>query len=149
MTPVEAILLEPAARNTSAAAALAAAWLVERGSDELMLLMPSDHLIGDTGAFLRRSEPAFRMPKPGSIVTFGAKPTEPNTQYGYIEADTAAVLRDGAVTDRERSSKSPTPKKPRNMSKAAASSGTRGIFLMKAARCSTKCASSCPKASTP
>ena len=48
---VEAILLEPVARNTSAAAALAASWLRSSGRDELILLMPSDHLIADEDAF--------------------------------------------------------------------------------------------------
>src|ERR1700741_5362411 len=43
---IEAILLEPAGRNTSAAAALAAAWLCAGGRDELLLLVPSDHVIG-------------------------------------------------------------------------------------------------------
>src|SRR4051812_29444054 len=50
--PVEAILLEPVARNTSAATALAAAWLRAGGRDELMLIMPSDHVIADSEAFL-------------------------------------------------------------------------------------------------
>ena len=84
--PVEAILLEPVARNTSAAAALAAAWLVSRGDDELMLLMPSDHMIGDRAAFLEAVTAALPSAESGAIVTFGATPDEPNTQYGYIQA---------------------------------------------------------------
>ena len=47
-----AILLEPAGRNTAAAAALAAAWVRAAGRDELLLLMPSDHVIGNGKAFL-------------------------------------------------------------------------------------------------
>jgi mannose-1-phosphate guanylyltransferase/mannose-6-phosphate isomerase len=83
---VEAILLEPEGRNTSAAAALAAAWLTGAGQDELMLLMPSDHVIGDPDAFLAAIEKGIPSAEQGAIVTFGAEPTEPNTQYGYIEA---------------------------------------------------------------
>src|SRR3954451_14399745 len=78
---VGAILLEPMARNTAAAAALAAAWLVHQGKDELMLLMPSDHLIGDREAFVRAIEVGVPKAEDGAIVTFGAQPTEPNTQY--------------------------------------------------------------------
>lgn len=81
-----AILLEPVARNTSAAAALAAAWLQSNGSDELMLIMPSDHVIGNRAAFLDAVNAAMPHAQQGAIVTFGATPTEPNTQYGYIEA---------------------------------------------------------------
>ena len=99
--PVEAILLEPVARNTSAAAALAAAWLDARGGDELMLVMPSDHVIGDTGAFLAAVRTGIPHAEAGSIVTFGAKPTEPNTQYGYIEADAGRFARRRRSADRE------------------------------------------------
>src|SRR5205085_2073419 len=82
----EAILLEPAARNTAAAAALAAAWLISSGRDELLLLMPSDHVIMDRDAFLHAIEMGAPTAEAGGIVTFGASPTGPSTQYGYIEA---------------------------------------------------------------
>ena len=94
--PVEAILLEPVARNTSAAAALAAAWLQSRGKDELMLFMPSDHVIADGDAFLAAVKIGIPHAEKGAIVTFGAKPTEPNTQFGYIEADAGHPFPDGA-----------------------------------------------------
>ena len=85
-TPVDAVLLEPVGRNTSAAAALAAAWLLSRGADELMLLMPSDHVIGDREAFLDAVKVGVPHAEAGAIVTFGAAPDHPSTQYGYIEA---------------------------------------------------------------
>jgi mannose-1-phosphate guanylyltransferase/mannose-6-phosphate isomerase len=88
---VDAILLEPEGRNTAAAAALAAVWLETRGRDELMLLMPSDHVIADRDAFLQALEIGRPKANAGAIVTFGATPTEPNTQYGYIEADTGGA----------------------------------------------------------
>jgi mannose-1-phosphate guanylyltransferase/mannose-6-phosphate isomerase len=94
--PLEAILLEPSARNTCAAAALAAAWLCADGRDEVMLVMPSDHIIGDPDAFVRAVDTAIRHAEEGAIVTFGAHPTEPNSQYGYIEADDARPFGDGA-----------------------------------------------------
>jgi mannose-1-phosphate guanylyltransferase/mannose-6-phosphate isomerase len=94
--PVEAILLEPEGRNTSAAAGLAAAWLRSTGRDELMLLMPSDHVIGDRDAFIRAVETGASHAEDGAIVTFGAQPTGPNTQYGYIEGDPRAESADGA-----------------------------------------------------
>jgi mannose-1-phosphate guanylyltransferase/mannose-6-phosphate isomerase len=94
--PVEAILLEPIARNTSAAVTLAAAWLQASGRDELMLIMPSDHVIGDAAAFLDAVRTGVTHAENGAIVTFGAKPTDPNTQFGYIEADSARSFGDGA-----------------------------------------------------
>src|SRR4051794_39453681 len=94
--PVEAILLEPVARNTSAAAALAAAWLSARGRDDIVLLMPSDHVVGDCNAFVHAIETGIPHAEKGAIVTFGAQPTGPNTQYGYIEARTDEPSADGA-----------------------------------------------------
>ncbi|HEV2593825.1 MAG TPA: mannose-1-phosphate guanylyltransferase/mannose-6-phosphate isomerase [Sphingomicrobium sp.] len=91
---IEAILLEPVGRNTAAAAALAAAWLTMKGRDELVLLVPSDHVIGDLDAFHRAIEIAVPHAENGAIVTFGARPTEPNTQYGYIEAAFQGELED-------------------------------------------------------
>lgn len=93
--PLEAILLEPVARNTSSAAALAAAWLESTGREELMLLLPADHIILDQSAFLKAIALAAPHAQEGAIVTFGAQPTEPNTQYGYIEADVEAGSDDG------------------------------------------------------
>ena len=121
--PVEAILLEPAARNTSAAAALAAAWLQSRGTNELMLIMPADHVIADADAFVAAVRIGIPHAEEGAIVTFGAKPTEPNTQFGYIEADAGRPSPTAPPRSRA-SSKSPMPRPRPNMSKAAATSGT-------------------------
>ena len=83
---VEAVLLEPAGRNTSAAAALAAEWLRSTGRDELLLLMPADHAIGDEEALRAAIRAAAPHAEGGAIVTFGIVPTGPNVEYGYIEA---------------------------------------------------------------
>ena len=47
-----ALLLEPIARNTAPAACVAALALSETDPDPLILVMPSDHTIGDAEAFL-------------------------------------------------------------------------------------------------
>jgi mannose-1-phosphate guanylyltransferase/mannose-1-phosphate guanylyltransferase/mannose-6-phosphate isomerase len=94
---IEAIILEPEGRNTAAAAAVAAAWLIQDASDELMLLVPSDHVVGDLDAFLAAIEKGMPHAEQGAIVTFGVQPTEPNTQYGYIEVAADAPSSDGAV----------------------------------------------------
>ena len=83
---VEAVLLEPAGRNTAAAAALAAEWLRSTGRDELLLLLPADHAIGDEEAFQGAIRAGSPHAEGGAIVTFGIVPTGPNVEYGYIEA---------------------------------------------------------------
>ena len=80
-----AIVLEPAARNTAPAAAVAALKIAERQSDGIVLLLPSDHVVTDEAAFARALDIAASVAAKGSIVTFGIKPSKPETGYGYIE----------------------------------------------------------------
>ncbi len=86
------VILENEARNTAPAVALAALWHVAQGrEDALLLVMPSDHLIGNEGAFREAVVAASPAAVAGRLVTFGILPDEPATGYGYIEmADAAA-----------------------------------------------------------
>ena len=77
-----AIILEPAARNTAPAIALAALALAP---DALMLVMPSDHVIADVEAFRRAIAAAAPLAAESWLVTFGVEPNAPETGYGYIE----------------------------------------------------------------
>src|SRR4051812_27529223 len=79
-----AIMLEPAARNTAPAVAAAAVLLLRDDPDALMLVLPSDHTIGDAAAFGRAVEVAAAAARTGRLVTFGITPTGPETGYGYI-----------------------------------------------------------------
>lgn len=81
-----AILLEPVARNTAPAIAAAALWSIDRGEDDPMLVMPSDHLIKDTAALHEAIELALPAALEGKILTFGIRPSRPHTGYGYIQA---------------------------------------------------------------
>jgi mannose-1-phosphate guanylyltransferase/mannose-6-phosphate isomerase len=84
---VDAIILEPFGRNTAAAAALAALWALANGKDDMLLLMPSDHVVEDVGAFHDAVRKGMAAAERGDLVTFGVRPDGPNTQYGYIEFD--------------------------------------------------------------
>lgn len=94
-----AIILEPQGRNTAPAVALAALALKAAGDgDAPMLVMPSDHLIADVAAFQRAIALALPAARAGQLVTFGIRPTEPATGYGYIQpagtqGDVRAVAR--------------------------------------------------------
>jgi mannose-1-phosphate guanylyltransferase/mannose-1-phosphate guanylyltransferase/mannose-6-phosphate isomerase len=77
-----AIILEPCARNTAPAIALAA---LGAGSAPL-LVMPSDHVIADEAAFMHAIEAALPLLDDGWLVTFGIEPDGPETGYGYIQA---------------------------------------------------------------
>jgi mannose-1-phosphate guanylyltransferase / mannose-6-phosphate isomerase len=77
------IILEPCARNTAPAMALAA--LQARTRDQLLLYCPADHHIPDVAAFAAMVRGATACAEQGAIVTFGIVPTFPSTGYGYIE----------------------------------------------------------------
>ncbi|MGH3649318.1 MAG: mannose-1-phosphate guanylyltransferase [Acidimicrobiia bacterium] len=76
------ILVEPTGRNT-APAAIAAALLAH--PDDVIVILPSDHLVADVGAFREGVVTAAELAMAGGIVTFGIAPSRPETGYGYIE----------------------------------------------------------------
>jgi mannose-1-phosphate guanylyltransferase len=77
-----AIIVEPQARNTAAAIALAALRLPE---DAVMLVCPSDHHIGDPQAFAQAATKAAELANAGWLVSFGIEATAPETGYGYLK----------------------------------------------------------------
>jgi len=81
-----AILLEPCARNTAAVAAVAAEFVGRIDPKGLVLLLPSDHFIGNPGAFRKAIAEAAAIAAAGRIVTFGISPDRPETGFGYIKA---------------------------------------------------------------
>lgn len=92
LDPPEAIVLEPVGRNTAAVAAVAAELVRRRQPDALVLLMPADHVVRDVEAFEAAILSASEVAR-DRLVTFGIKPTEASTGYGYIQ--TGAALAEG------------------------------------------------------
>jgi mannose-1-phosphate guanylyltransferase / mannose-6-phosphate isomerase len=79
------IMLEPVGRNTAPAIAAAAMLVAEDDPDAVLWLMPADHSITDTQALLTALHCAAVAARAGKVVTFGMRPTAPETGYGYIE----------------------------------------------------------------
>ncbi|MDH3232231.1 MAG: mannose-1-phosphate guanylyltransferase/mannose-6-phosphate isomerase [Alphaproteobacteria bacterium] len=92
------IVLEPAARNTAPAVAAGALLLAADEPDALMLVLPSDHVIGDAKAFDAAVAVAGKAAEGGALVTFGITPNGPETGYGYIERGAALAGADGAFS---------------------------------------------------
>ena len=76
------IVVEPAARNTAAAIALAALCLP---ADAIMLVCPSDHHIADSQAFRAAAQSAAALAAEGYLVSFGIEAVSPETGFGYLE----------------------------------------------------------------
>lgn len=81
-TQPQSIILEPCARNTAPAIAIAALSLK---ADDLMLVLPADHLVQDEAAFTAAVKAAVPLAQAGHLVTFGVTATSPHTGYGYIQ----------------------------------------------------------------
>lgn len=80
------IILEPVGRNTAPAIALAALAAAEENPEELLLVMPSDHVLRDLAAFRAAVAVGAAAANSGKLVTFGIVPNAPHTGYGYIKA---------------------------------------------------------------
>lgn len=121
------ILLEPVARNTAPAIAAACAYLVEGfGEDAVLQLLASDHEIDAGDLYLDAIRIARDTAISGKIVTFGIRPTEPATGYGYIEQ--GDILPTGARELRRFVEKPPLAK-AEEMLAAGGFSWNSGIFM--------------------
>lgn len=81
----DALLLEPVGRNTAPALTLAAIANREAGHDDILLVMPADHVIQDTKTFQLILTEGSKLAEQNMLVTFGIVPTKAETGYGYIK----------------------------------------------------------------
>ncbi len=91
------VLAEPIAKNTAPAIAITVKYLLDFNFDDIIIVVPSDHLIEDTEKFSKTIEKAQKLAKDGFIVTLGVKPTAPGTGFGYIK--TGEKLENGFKVD--------------------------------------------------
>ena len=78
------VVIEPMRRDSAPAIAAAAAFARSRDPDAVVLALAADHVILDLPAFHAACLAGLEAAQAGKIVTFGIKPTEPKTSYGYI-----------------------------------------------------------------
>jgi mannose-1-phosphate guanylyltransferase / mannose-6-phosphate isomerase len=86
-SPAEAVLLEPAGRNTAPALTLAALQAAQGHADPVLVVCPADHGVGDVPAFTRALQVAAAPAATGSIVVLGVPASRPETGYGYIRSE--------------------------------------------------------------
>jgi mannose-1-phosphate guanylyltransferase len=121
------IVLEPCARNTAPAIALAA--LLAPQPETLMLVMPSDHVITDVPAFHAAIAAAAIYASDGWLCTFGIAPTGPETGYGYIQS---GDLLGHGVTAVKRFIEKPDRARAEEMIAQGDHAWNGGIFLFRA-----------------
>jgi mannose-1-phosphate guanylyltransferase len=82
-------IVEATPRNTAAAVAFAAFWA---DKENILLVTPADHIIEDLDIYKKSVNRAVELAKEGNLVTFGIKPTKPETGYGYIQHNGEDVI---------------------------------------------------------
>jgi mannose-1-phosphate guanylyltransferase len=84
----ENVLYEPYKRNTAPCIAYATYKLISREPDATVVVSPSDHFIADEGMFIDTVSAVLKYAaKNDQLFTIGIKPTSPNVNYGYIQAN--------------------------------------------------------------
>jgi mannose-1-phosphate guanylyltransferase/mannose-6-phosphate isomerase len=86
------IILEPIARNTAPALALAAIHARTLGDNPILLVLSADHMIRDVATFQRSLIAAIDAASLGHLATFGVQPSRPETGYGYIKTENGSNI---------------------------------------------------------
>jgi mannose-1-phosphate guanylyltransferase/mannose-1-phosphate guanylyltransferase/mannose-6-phosphate isomerase len=126
------IVLEPVARSTAPAAAVAAHLARAAEADAQVLLLPSDHVVADAAAFARAVATAAQAAKKGRIVTFGMAAETPETGYGYIRRGAALAGVEGAY-EVDQFVEKPSQEDARRMLADGGYDWNSGMFLFSAA----------------
>lgn len=139
MAPLNArLLVEAVARGTAAAIAFAVA---RAEAEDLLLVMPSDHVIADIAAFYDAIAKAALLAQDDWLVTFGITPDRPDTGFGYVASGEA--LGDGAFVV-DRFVEKPPLAEAENMLSVGGYSWNAGIFLFRAGRMRDAMLTHCP-----
>ncbi len=124
-----AVVIEPSARNTAPAAALAALVVAARDPGGMLLLVPADHAIADAAGFRAAVRSGVAAAAAGRIVTFGIRPTRAETGYGWLEAGEAL---DGAARALVRFVEKPDAARAEAMLAGGRHLWNAGVFLARA-----------------
>jgi mannose-1-phosphate guanylyltransferase len=126
------VLCEAVGRNTAACIGWAALEIHRRDPDAVMIVLPADHVVQPLEAFRRSAEAALRLADEARVlVTFGIKPTAPDTGYGYIQAHRQIGLRNGAMTVKAFHEKPPAAR-ARRFVRAGSYYWNSGMFAWRA-----------------
>lgn len=127
------ILLEPFGRNTAPAVALAAFSVLEEGKDDVMLVLPADHVIEDETAFHQALKVAANAARSGEMVLFGITPDKPETGFGYIQTNNDATVENGTFRV-EAFVEKPNLEKAQEYLESGRYYWNSGMFMFKASR---------------
>ncbi len=128
----KAIVLEPIARNTAPAIAVAALAAVAEDAGAVLAVMPSDHVIQDEAKFLEAVTRAAKVAATGRLVLFGIVPGEPHTGYGYIRRGAPLDGTNGAAFSVDAFTEKPDQETARRYLADGGYFWNSGIFVLHA-----------------
>ncbi|MDR0736849.1 MAG: mannose-1-phosphate guanylyltransferase/mannose-6-phosphate isomerase [Zoogloeaceae bacterium] len=131
--PAQGILFEPFGRNTAPAVAIAAMKLLADGRDDLLLVLPADHVLDAGSAFQRTLGQAAIAAEHGELVLFGIRAGKAETGYGYIRAGDGRGLPEGMARV-ERFIEKPDEQRAAEFVASGGYFWNSGIFLFRASR---------------
>jgi len=126
--PEDKLIVEPFGMNTLYAITLSAIFIYSMNSEGNMITVPSDHFVGELEKFTNVINKGLGAVNDDTLITFGIKPTRPETGYGYIEI--GEKLGDG-IYDVKRFTEKPNLKKAAEFIKRGTFFWNSGIFLWK------------------
>jgi mannose-1-phosphate guanylyltransferase/mannose-6-phosphate isomerase len=125
---------EPLGRNTAPAIGLTAIYLQHFFPQSVMIVMPSDHAISDTENFLSDLRIAIQGAMKDFLVTFGIKPSRPETGYGYIKIDRSSKIQVKGLVKVERFAEKPDLQTAKTYLSDGNYFWNSGIFVWKASK---------------
>jgi mannose-1-phosphate guanylyltransferase len=132
--PDQNIIIEPEGKNTAACIGLAALHIQKKVSDAVMIVLPSDHAIGDPRKYLKVIAAAAKVAdQEKGLVTIGIKPTGPETGFGYLEGGDSLGRVSGEEIFRVKSIREkPDLQKARKFVQSGKFYWNSGMFIWKA-----------------
>ena len=124
------ILIEPEAKNTAAAILAASIFAHDKDKNAILLVAPSDHIIPETAAFHEAIRVGLSYVQNQKMVTFGIKPTHPETGYGYLKL-TKHPIDDIGTSDLEKFIEKPNLQDAKQMLESGHYLWNAGIFLFR------------------
>jgi mannose-1-phosphate guanylyltransferase/mannose-6-phosphate isomerase-like protein (cupin superfamily) len=125
---------EPLGRNTAPAVGLTAIYLNHLSPESIMIVLPSDHAIPETEKFLKDLRVAVQGAKEDYLVTFGIKPTRPETGYGYIKVKKSSKTKLKGPLKVDRFFEKPDLKTARKYLSDGGYFWNSGIFVFKTSK---------------
>lgn len=88
-------ILEPVRKNTAPSATLAALHCYQKNKNAILVITSADHFLPDINKYISTIKDAIKIANENHIVLVGVKPSNPNTEFGYIECDADYKVKNG------------------------------------------------------